>query len=121
MASADPTRDEMNGHYIEVYGPVSESEILETLSSLIGPQSIERPTDRPPQVTLNGGRTIVFVDMDPEPNGPVVLAVGDLDHDDEARERAAESLCRVLASQTPWRLLCSTDTGELALGMRWAC
>jgi hypothetical protein len=120
MALSGFTRFEMSGHYIEVHGPGSEAEMLEALRTVIGPESIVCAVGCPPLVTLRGGRTIVFVDAAPGPDGPVVLAVGDLDHDDEARVRATEAIFRSLSAQTPWRLSCSTDGGDDVSGMRWA-
>lgn len=114
----------MRGHYIEVHGPASETEILEVLERLIVPDSVERTDHCPPVLILRGGRTLVFIDVSIQPGGPVMLAVGDLDHDDEAREQAAELICRSLTSETPWRLWCSTDVSdagdEESPGMRWA-
>lgn len=112
----------MRGHYIEVDGPASESEILEVLERLIAPECVDQSAHCPPVLRLKGGRTLVFIDVSVRPDGPVMLAVGDLDHDDEARGRSAELICRTLAAQTSWRLWCSTDDGdEGSTGMRWAC
>jgi hypothetical protein len=119
MAHIGITGYEMPGHYIEVDGPSSESEVLETLHSLIGPVSVAASTGHcPPLLTLKDGRTILFVDVEPAPDQPVMLAIGVLDHDDEARERAAEAIRSALASRTPWRLSCSADG---APGVCWAC
>jgi hypothetical protein len=121
MASEGFIGDGMDGHYIEVDGPGSESEILEALDRLVGPESIASGDHCPPVLTLAGGRTIVFVDVAPEADGPVLLAVGDLDGDDEARARAAETICRTLSAHTPWTLHCSADAQGHVASMRWAC
>ena len=99
----------MDGHYIEIHGPGSEPEVLEALGRLLHPASIELAEHCAPLVTLRGGRTIVFVDAPTGPGGPVVLAIGNLDHDDEARERAAELILEALDSGTSWRLSGSFD------------
>lgn len=110
----------MRGHYIEVDGPVSETEIVEVLERLIAPECVQRTAHCPPLLTLKGGRTIVFIDVSVRNDGPVLLAVGDLDHDDVARQQAAELICRTLAAQTSWQMWCSTDDAD-SPGMRWAC
>jgi hypothetical protein len=109
MAGAEFSGDETNGHYIEVHGPGSESEVLDALTKMVTPESIELADNCPPVITLHGGRTIVFVDVAPGPDGPITLAIGDLDHDDEARGRAAEQIRSSLASGTSWRLSGSFD------------
>ena len=121
MAHSLFTGIELSGHYIEVGGPVTELELLDVLQQLVGPESVERPACCPPLLILGGGRTIVFVDVGPEPDDPATLAVGNLDGDDEARERAAEAICCALGSTTRWRLHCSTDDGSDVPCMPWAC
>ncbi|HTK66493.1 MAG TPA: hypothetical protein VL595_29220 [Pseudonocardia sp.] len=115
------TGDEMCGHYIEVDGPGSEAEVLQALDRLVDPDSTEVTEHCPPLVTLRGGRTIVFVDIAPDPDGPVLLAVGDLDDNDDARAEAAEAICATLSAQTTWRLRCSADTEGDVVSLRWAC
>ena len=111
---------ELGGLYIEVDGPYSERELLDVLEQLVSPVSIVRPVRSPPLLTLGDGRTIMYVDVGPVPGAPATLAIGHLDHDDEARERAAEGICRALMSGTPWRLCCSADDGEDDPSTRWA-
>jgi len=121
MARSALSGDEMKGHYIEVDGPTSEAEVIEVLERLIAPERVERTEHCPPVLTLRGGRAVVFVDVSAKPDGPVLLAVGDLDHDDEAREETAEFICRSLTSQTPWRLWRTADDGgDGSSGMSWA-
>lgn len=120
MGSAGFTGDEMSGHYIEVDGPGSEFEVLRALDQLVDPDSAEVTEHCPPVVTLRDGRTIVFLDIAPAPDGPVLLAIGDLDDDAEARAKAAEDICRTLSAQTPWKLCCSADTEGDPVSLRWA-
>jgi hypothetical protein len=112
MGCGEFSGDESNGYYIEVAGPGSEAEVLEAFERLFSPESIERSDHCPPVITFHGGRTVVFVDIAPEPGGPAVLAVGRLDEDAGAGGRAAEEICRTLSSQTPWLLACTTDEGD---------
>jgi hypothetical protein len=112
---------ELDGLYIEVEGHYSERELLDVLHLLVGPVTVARPARCPPLLTFDDGRTIMYVDVGSVPGASATLAIGNLDHDDGARERAAEGICRALVSGTPWRLCCSAEDGEDGPGMRWAC
>jgi hypothetical protein len=63
----------------------------------------------------------VFVDVDPGPECDVVLAIGDLSHDDQACERAAREIQLKLALGTLWRLRSTSDLTGGALVLKRAC
>lgn len=112
MVHSESTGFEMLGDYIEVDGPKSEGEVLEALSHLIGPRGVPRATACLPLATLDDGRTIVFVDVDVDERPLVTLAIGNLDHDDQARERATRAIQEALTRGTSWGLTCSSDSGQ---------
>lgn len=111
----------MRGHYIEVDGPDSDLEVVEVLRRFIGLMDVEREVHGPTLVTLKDGRTCVFVDVDPGTGCDVLLAIGNLNHDDQARGEAARAIQRVLTLETLWRLGCSSDDTRDAFVMRRAC
>lgn len=53
----------------------------------------------------------MFVDIDPGLGCSVLLAVGHLDHDDQAREQSVEVIHQALTAETSWRLRYHHDTG----------
>lgn len=112
---------EILGHYITVSGPGSELEVLGILSDRVGPFNVERGNRCPPLVTMEDGRTIMFVDVDPGPDHEVVLTIGNLDHDDQACLQAARSIYVALASATLWRLRFSSDINPVVFVMHRAC
>lgn len=63
----------------------------------------------------------MFIDPQPGPDSGVLVAIGDLEHDDQAREHAAQVIHLALALGTLWRLRRTSDTTEDALVMRRAC
>lgn len=99
----------MQGHYIELDGPSSEREVLEVLEHLLSPRRLTRSTHCPPLLTLQDGRTIVFVDAEPGPGGPVLLAIGNLDDDEHTGDETARSVHQMLEAATPWRIHRSRD------------
>lgn len=112
---------EMQGHYIEIFGPSSEAEILGVLCSVIGPVNLEYEADCFPLLTWNDGQTLIFVDVDPGPECDAILAIGDLSHDDQACESAAREIQLKLALTTLWRLRSTSDLAQGALVMKRAC
>lgn len=121
MGHSRVTGLEMQGHYIEIFGPSSEAEILGVLCSVIGPVHLECEADCFPVLTWNDGQTLMFVDVDPGPECGAILAVGDLGHDDQACERAAREIQLKLALRTLWRLRSTSDLAQGALVLKRAC
>jgi len=100
----------MNGDYIELAGPTTEAAVLETLVRLLEPAQVSTGEANFPLLTLDA-RNILYVDVDPGRTWPTMLAIGNLDNDDHARQATAKGIFHALECATDRPLRWTSDTG----------
>ncbi|HEY2203027.1 MAG TPA: hypothetical protein VGH99_00935 [Pseudonocardia sp.] len=99
----------MDGDYIELVGASSRSEVMDLLVRLLRPRDVSPDAHGCPVLTFGPGRTVVFVDLQPDESAPPTLAIGDLDHDGHTRRATARWVYETLSAQTTWRPTWTSD------------
>ena len=98
----------MNGDYIELAGPASEADIVERLVELLEPAGVTRTETSFPLLTLDE-HNFLFVDVDPDRAWPTMLAIGNVDNDDQTRQTTAKNVFHALECATSMPMRWTSD------------
>jgi len=98
----------MNGDYIDLAGPASEADIVERLVELLEPAGVIRTEMSFPLLTLDE-HNFLFVDVDPDRAWPTMLAIGNVDNDDQTRQTTAKNVFHALECTTSMPMRWTSD------------
>lgn len=101
----------MNGDYVELVGPTSETELVSTLTDVLGPMVARLESSSYTKLTLND-ESFVFVDFHPGSSWDALLAIGRPDGDDSVRHSSAKRIYDALAADTSWMLRWTSDASS---------
>jgi hypothetical protein len=98
----------VNGDYLELAGPVSEVEVVQTLVDLLRPLATQPNSSSYTTLTLDD-HNFAFVDFCPGGPWTATLAIGHLADDDRARRAMARRVYQRLMADTSWHLRWTSD------------
>jgi hypothetical protein len=98
----------VNGDYVELAGPVSEVEVVQTLVDLLHPLATQPNSSSYTTLTLDD-QNFAFVDFCPGGPWTATVAIGHLADDDTARHAMARHVYQRLRTETSWHLRWTSD------------